>query len=58
MRDYTAKFRIALRKAKKEDIEDESEFVNNFMWENKLYGEDVYNRLLVELKKTIEFKND
>lgn len=57
MKDYVLTFRTAVRKAKKEEIEDESEFVNNFMWEHQLYGKDVYNKLLIELQKTIEFEN-
>lgn len=57
MKDYVFTFRTAVRKAKKEEIEDESEFVNNFMWEHQLYGEDVYNKLLIELQKTVEFEN-
>lgn len=57
MKDYILTFRIAVHRAKDDDISDDSEFVNNFMWEHQLYGKDVYNKLIVELQKTIEYKN-
>lgn len=36
MKDYLLTFRIAVHRAKEDDILDESEFVNNFMWEHSL----------------------
>lgn len=51
MKDYILTFRIAVHRAKEDDILDESEFVNNFMWEHSLYGKDIYDELLHEIQQ-------
>lgn len=51
MKDYILTFRTAVFRAKKDDILDESEFVNNFMWEHSLYGKDIYDKLLHEIQQ-------
>lgn len=51
MKDYILTFRTAVFRAKKDDILDESEFVNNFMWEHSLYGKDIYGKLLYEIQQ-------
>ena len=48
MKDYIFEFRRAVRNASV--IDDDSEFVNDFMWHNNLYGENIYNELIKELK--------
>ena len=48
MKDYIFKFRKAVRKA--DVIYDNSDFVNDFMFHNSLYGEDIYNELMKELE--------
>lgn len=48
MKDYIFKFRKAVRKA--DAINDNSDFVNDFMWHNNLYGENIYNELIKELE--------
>ena len=51
MKDYLLTFRIAVHRAKDDDISDDSEFVNNFMWEHSLYGKDIYDKLLHEIQQ-------
>ena len=48
MKDYKFEFRRAIKNAV--DIYDDSEFVNDFMWHNNLYGEDIYHELIKELE--------
>lgn len=48
MKDYIFEFRKAVRKA--DIIDDNSDFVNDFMWHNNLYGENIYNKLIKELE--------
>ena len=49
MQDYIFEFRKAVRKS--DVIDDNSDFVNAFMFHNNLYGEDIYNELIKELKE-------
>lgn len=49
MKDYIFEFRKAVRKA--DVIYDNSDFVNDFMLHNNLYGEDIYNELLKEMEE-------
>lgn len=48
MKDYIFEFRKAVRKS---DVIDNSDFVNDFMFHNSLYGENIYNELMKELEK-------
>jgi len=48
MKDYIFKFRKAVRET--DAIYDDSDFVNDFMFNNNLYGEDIYNELIKELE--------
>ncbi len=48
MKDYIFNFRKAVRKA--DVIYDNSDFVNDFMLHNNLYGEDIYNELIKEME--------
>lgn len=47
MKNYIFEFRKAVKKAGV--IYDNSDFVNDFMWHNSLYGENIYNELIKEL---------
>lgn len=49
MKDYIFEFRKAIRKF--DVIDDNSDFVNDFMFHNSLYGEDIYNELMKELEE-------
>ncbi len=49
MKDYIFEFRQAVRNAT--IIDDDSEFVNDFMWYNNLYGKNIYDELMKELEK-------
>lgn len=51
MKDYIFEFRKAVRKA--DDIYDNSDFVNDFMFHNNLYGEEIYNELIKEMENKI-----
>ena len=48
MKDYIFEFRKAVRNTS--IIDDYDEFVNDFMWHNNLFGEDIYNELMKELE--------
>ncbi len=49
MKNYIFEFRKAVRKA--DVIDDNSDFVNDFMFHNNLYGENIYNELIKELEE-------
>lgn len=52
MKEYIFDFRAAVRKSTSYiDVDDYSEFVENFMWKNNLWGRDIYNELMAELKE-------
>lgn len=44
MKDYILEFKQAVRKS--DVIYDNSDFVNDFMFNHNLYGEDIYNELI------------
>ena len=51
MKDYVFYFRKKLRKEEIDITYLDEDFINNFMCENKLFGEDIFNELLEELHK-------
>ena len=53
MKDYIFEFRKAVRNTS--IIDEYDEFVNDFMWYNNLFGEDMYNELMKELEIMEEY---
>ena len=51
MKDYIFEFRKAVRTSV---IDEYDEFVNDFMFNNNLFGKSIYNELMKELEKMEE----